>query len=269
MSTTVPGGRAGGGVRPYESYIPEPQSIEETGLNIGFLYDLTLKLLYYKSDMTSMDVSDELCLPFIGIIETVLENLKREELIEITGAKGFGERGYQWDITNKGIDRALQALERDQYVGPAPVTLEKYNAMVSVQTMGDLKVGPGDVRQALSHLVLSGELINKIGPAVNSGRSFFLYGPPGNGKTAVAKSIVRMLKGHVFIPYAINVDGQIIRVFDEMNHKLVPDPAGQTDKKSAPGQGPPRLDRRWARIRRPEVIVGGELTMDNLDLIFD
>ena len=93
--------------------------------------------------------------------------------------------------------------------------------MVRRQTMGELRVGPSEVRQALSHLVLSGELVNKIGPAVNSGRSLFLYGPPGNGKTVVAKSIIRMIKGPVYIPYTVVVDGQIIRVFDEMNHNPI------------------------------------------------
>jgi hypothetical protein len=253
---------------PYESYIPEPKSIEETELTMGFLTDLTLKLTYYKSDMTSMEISESLCLPFVGIMQQVLEFLKREELVEISGSKGFGERGYQWNITNKGIERALQALERDQYVGAAPVPLEHYNSMVLRQTIGDLQVGPDDVRRALSHLVLTGELINKIGPAVNSGRSFFLYGPPGNGKTAIAKSIIRMLKGQVYIPYAIIVDGQIIRVYDEMNHKIVKEPDQENQKRDI-SSGTSRVDPRWIKIRRPEIVVGGELTMENLDLIYD
>ena len=249
-----------------EKLIPEPQSIEDTNLTMGFVADLVLKLVYYKSDMSSVEISESLALPFLGIMETVLEFLKREELIEISGSKGFGERGYQWTITSRGSERAVQALERDLYVGPAPVPLEHYNEMVRRQTMGDLKVGPTEVRQALSHLVLSGEMVNKLGPAVNSGRSLFLYGPPGNGKTVIAKSIIRMIKGYVYVPYAVIVDGQIIRVFDEMNHRRAAVNRPQRDTALSAAE---RTDPRWVKIRRPEILVGGELTMQSLDLIFD
>jgi hypothetical protein len=157
-----------------EASIPEPKSIEDTGIPMGFLADLTLKLIYYKSDMSSVQISETLALPFVGVMEQILDFLKREELVEITGSKGFGERGYQWAISGKGIERAQEALDRDQYIGPAPVLLENYNEMVHRQSMGELKVGATDVRQALAHLVLSGDLVNRIGPAVNSGRSLFI-----------------------------------------------------------------------------------------------
>lgn len=254
--------------KPIEAYIPEPKSIDETDLTEKFVADLALKLIYFKSGMSGGEIADALALPFYGVMERVLEFLKREELLEITGSKGLGERGYQWVISNKGADRAVQALERDQYMGPAPVLVERYIEMVQRQTMGELRVGPNDVRQALSHLVLSGELVNKIGPAVNSGRSLFLYGPPGNGKTVIAKSIIRMIHGSVYVPYAVIVDGQIIRVFDQMNHVRLETAA----ENSRGGVGPnstPRIDSRWVKIRRPEIVVGGELTMRNLDLIYD
>jgi hypothetical protein len=250
-------------------HIPEPKSIEETGLTMSFLADLTLKLIYYKSDMSSVEIAEALALPFLGVMEKVLEFLKREEYVEISGSKGFGERGYQWVISGKGSGRAVQALERDQYIGPAPVLLRHYNDMVRRQTMGDLKVGPGDVRKAFSHLVLSGEMVNKLGPAVNSGRSLFLYGPPGNGKTVVAKSIIRLLEGYVYIPYAAIVDGQVIRIFDEMNHRRIVDQAADAQKRSTGSAGADRLDPRWVKIRRPEIIVGGELIMQSLDLVYD
>jgi hypothetical protein len=270
MSTRSPGEAGATPAQlPVESLIPEPQSMEETGLPMGLLADLTLKLAYYKSDMSSVEISSQLCLPFVGTMEHVLDFLKREELVEISGSKGFGERGYQWVITGKGIERALQALERDQYIGPAPVPLERYNEMVLRQTMGNLKVVPGDVQRALSHLVLGAELINKIGPAVNSGRSFFLFGPPGNGKTVIAKSIIRMLKGAVYIPFTVIVDGQIIRVFDEMNHNRIQDPPANAQRREVGSSRASRLDARWVKIRRPEIIVGGELTMQSLDLIYD
>jgi hypothetical protein len=236
---------------------------------MGFLADLVLKLIYYKSDMSSLEIGQALALPFTGVLEPVLEFIKREELVEITGSKGFGERGYQWMITSKGIGRAREALARDQYAGPAPVPLERYVEMVHKQTMGDLKVGPTDVRQALSHLVLSGEMVNRIGPAVNSGRSMFLYGPPGNGKTVIAKSIIRMIKGPIYIPYTALVDGQIIRIFDEMNHKPIEERRDESRSQRSGTGALGRLDPRWIKIKRPEILVGGELTMHNLDLIFD
>jgi len=236
---------------------------------MGFLADLVLKLIYYKSDMTSLEIAEELTLPFAGVIEHIMEFIKREELVEVTGSAGFGERGYKWAISGKGIERAREALERDSYAGPAPVPLERYIEMANAQTMGEMRVGPTEVRQALSHLVLSGELVNRIGPAVNSGRSLFLYGPPGNGKTVIAKSIIRMIHGPIYIPYTAMVDGQIIRIYDEMNHTPIEAPSSEGQKKSPGSGGASRLDPRWIKIRRPEIVVGGELTMRNLDLIFD
>ncbi len=252
-----------------EELIPRPRSLEETELSMGFLADLVLKLVYYKSDMTSVEIAEELALPFRGIIEKVLEFLKREEYVEVTGTKGFGERGFQWMISSKGSERAVQALERDQYIGPAPVSLDLYNEMVLRQTVGDLLVRPEDVQRALSHLVVTPRFINKIGPAVNSGRSFFLYGPPGNGKTVIAKSIVRMLKGTVYIPYTVMVDGQIIRLYDELNHRLAEDSQDENQEGKVSLGSANHIDSRWVKIRRPEIIVGGELTMRNLDLIYD
>lgn len=280
--------------RPIEEYIPEPRSLEETELPMGFLADLALKLLYYTSGLSGAEIAKQLALPFFGVMEPVMTFLKREELVGISGSKGYGDAGYQWVITSTGIERALQALERDRYIGPAPVPLERYNEMVLLQTLGDLIVGPEDVRQAVSHMVLTADTIDRLGPAVNSGRSLFLYGPAGNGKTTIAKSIIRMLKGNVYYPHTVIVDGQIVRVYDEINHQRVDDSQAGAESslasqvgvsqtasrdKRAPGLGslPPdankdsarRLDQRWIKIRRPEIVVGGELIMQSLDLIFD
>lgn len=252
-----------------EEYIPEPQSIEDAGLTIGFLSDLALKLVYFRSELTSGEIAETLALPYLGVMEHVLDFLKRENLVEITGTRGFGETGYRWVVTGKGSDRAVQALNRNRYIGPAPVRLERYNEMVQRQSLGELRVGPADVQAALAHLVLPQATLDKVGPAVNSGRALFLYGPPGNGKTAIAQAIIRMLKGNVYVPHAVIVDGQIIRVFDEVNHRPIRNLRKSGRKRVPNGQNNGPLDSRWILVRRPEIIVGGELVMESLDLVYD
>lgn len=271
--------------------LKEPRSVEETGLSMGFLTDLVLKVIYFAGEITAQDIADTVKLPFINVVEPILDFLKREELIGVTGSRGISERSFQYTIAEKGIKRAREALERSQYVGPAPVPIESYRKVVVEQKPNKYRIGPEDVRAALSHLVVPPETIDRIGPAVNSGRSFFLYGPPGNGKTAIASSITRMMKGDIYIPYAIAVGGSsIIKVFDTLVHEPVEEEQ-ETDtsklgtsslrpktdhlRKSETGRlntsslQPKRIDRRWVKIKRPTVMVGGELTLEMLDLIYD
>ncbi len=240
-------------------FIPRaPRSLEETGLNLGFLADLTLKIMYFEGYISGVDLSERLKLPFTQIIDQVVEFLRREQLIEVKGAGGLSQAGYQYGITAKGSEKAMQALERSQYASAAPVTLSEYTFSVRKQPLDKLVVHPRTLRQALSHLVINEETFYQIGPAVNSARSIFLFGHPGNGKTAIAESIGRMVLGDsMYIPYAVEVDGQVIKVFDDVNHQII-------EEEPEKGQ-----DARWILIRRPVIIVGGELTLESLDLVYD
>jgi predicted ATPase with chaperone activity len=246
------------------AHVAEPQSVADTGLELAVIADLALKVIYFNSGITAQAVSDTLCLPFFNIVDKALILLKREELIEVGGSNGFGELAYQYAATVKGITRVGDLLARSTYVGPAPVTLDSYRQVVAAQAIADVRVTPADVRRALADLVLDDFTIDSIGQAVNTGRSLFLYGPPGNGKTVLAEHIARLLGGAVFIPYALTVDGHIIKVLDLHNHELAPP--------LRPGSGaarPVSHDGRWVLCRRPMVIVGGELTLAGLDLIHD
>ncbi len=238
------------------------RSIEETGLSLSFLADLVLKMLYYRgAGISGYDIADEIKLPFSGVIDQVMEFLKREKFCEVKGTGGFGESSYQYSISEKGSDKARELLERNMYVGPAPVTLDQYRRAMDLQSLQQVMVHSQDLEKALSHLVLNEKTFGQIGPAANSGRSIFLFGPPGNGKTSVARAIGSlMMRGSIYIPYAIEVDAQIINVFDPVSHKPIDgDEAGATRT----------LDRRWIKIHRPMVQVGGELTLETLDLIYN
>jgi predicted ATPase with chaperone activity len=241
----------------------EPRSIEETGMSRGFLSDLALKTIYSVGELSGQDIAEQLRLPFSGVVEEALTFLKREQLVSITGSKGFDERAFRYSIASAGIERVREAMNRSQYVGPAPVTLEAYQKVMRSQTIGDVVVSREQVQNALSHLVVNSKMLMKIGPAVNSGRSIFLFGPPGNGKTVIAKAMASMLGGEIVIPYAVEVDGHIIKVFDELNHQAVEDL--EASSRSEGG----RRDRRWIPIRRPVVVTGGELTLESLDLVYD
>lgn len=244
--------------------VPEPQSVEETGLELGFIADLALKAIYYNSGITAQAVSDYICLPFFNIVDKALILLKREELIEVSGSSGFGELAYQYTITIKGSSRVHDSLMRTNYVGPAPITLDTYVATVKRQAIADVRVTPSDVRRVLRTMVMEDFTIDAVGQAVNTGRSMFLYGLPGNGKTLLAEHLSRMLGGHIFIPHAITIDGQIIKVLDHHNHTPVELPR----QSSQTGRGAV-YDQRWVLCERPMIMVGGELTLAGLDLIYD
>ena len=169
---------------------PEPTSVEETGLNLGFLHDLVLKVIYFHGNITAQQIADVTRLPFFGVLDKVLEFLKLEEYVDIIGSQGgFGERAFQYTLASKGRVKIHEVIARSQYAGPAPVPLEAYVRMVKRQAVGELVVDTAKVRAAFDHLVISDRMLDKIGPAANSARSLFLYGPPGTGKTLIAKAV--------------------------------------------------------------------------------
>src|SRR5579859_1825322 len=255
------------------AYPPEPTSIAETGLGMGFLTDLVLKVVYFHGNITAQRLAEVTRLPFLNVIDRVLEFLKLEEYLDIIGAEGgFSERSFQYVITNKGRLKVNEVLDRSQYAGPAPVTLASYLDMVQRQSVGEMVVTSQSVREAFSHLVINDRMLDKVGPAANSARSLFLYGPPGNGKTTIAEGISALFGGYVLVPYAIEIDGQIIKMFDPLNHRVIEELTMSAEPQgsfSGAGTMPLQPDRRWVLCKRPQVVVGGELIMEQLELIFD
>ncbi|HUF39448.1 MAG TPA: ATP-binding protein [Anaerolineales bacterium] len=257
--------------RPSRGFIPPPITrIEDTGLSPLWLQDLILKIMYHQGYLSGFKIAEEIALPFAGLTAVLLENLKREKLIEVKSSQmGLGEGAYTYAITGAGIHRAREALERSQYAGAAPVPIEEYNNAIRKQNRGRPTVNHRSLRQVLSQLVLNDAILERIGPAVNSGNSIFMYGPPGNGKTTIARAIGSMTsRGNIYIPYAIYIDGQVVKLYDSVNHQMAPDEIS-TSIGTGSLRTSTRRDPRWIRIRRPFIVTGGELTMEGLDLVFD
>ncbi len=239
---------------------PEPRDLEESGLEESFVKDLVLKVIYFSHRPAGRGVADTLCLPF-SIVSSLLQSLRAEQMIEVVGSGSSFEQAYRYSVTPKGRERVLQALEQCQYVGPAPVPLDEYKEVVVAQSVLSTLADRNKVEQGLSHLVLSKDLIQDIGIAVNRSKSLFLWGNPGNGKTVIAEAIAQMLPGKVYVPYAVICDYQVIKVFDVTMHRSL-----VTAERSA---GAPGYDHRWVPCTRPCVAVGGEMQLANLDLIWD
>lgn len=239
--------------------LPEaPRSLEDTGLDPEPLLNLALKFAHTTPHFDTESAASHLRLPLSSVM-ALLEELKADKLIEVLG--GAGPLTYRFRITQLGRERGEWLMAICGYVGPAPVSIQAYSTMFERQLAQLPRVSPHDVNEAISALVLPDQTVELAGLAASSGRSLFLYGPPGNGKTTLGRMLHRALHGSLWIPYCIGVENQIIRVFDRHCHIE----SGEDE----PRQVDPKLDQRWVRIRRPLIVVGGELTLDDLDLIYD
>jgi hypothetical protein len=239
-----------------------PATLAETGLSADLLTQLLLKTLH-GGESSGTQLADRLCLPY-SVLEALMQNARAERLVEVRGASGAGTAGYRYAITDLGRDRAQHHLDVCQYVGPAPVPLSQYVFFMKTLAANRGAIDRERIESGFSHLVVSPITLEQLGPAVNSGKSVFLYGPPGNGKTVMAEGLGRALGGDMYVPHAIEVGNQIITVFDPVNHRLLDD--GNEERMLI---NPLAYDKRWVRIRRPVVTVGGELMLDMLDLSFN
>jgi hypothetical protein len=243
---------------------PAPADIRATGLPRDALLQLLVKTLY-TGEASGSVLADRLCLAY-SVIDPLVSHVRAERLVEVRGASGAGNAGYRYALTDLGRDRARQFLDVNQYVGPAPVPLAQYVAAIRDIATRRPRLDRSNIARGFEHLVVGPAMLDQLGPAVNSGKSVFLYGPPGNGKTVIAEGIGRTLGGDMHVPHAIDVDGQILTVFDPVNHErldAVGDAGACVVHRGAEG------DRRWVHVKRPVVVVGGELTLEMLDLTFN
>jgi predicted ATPase with chaperone activity len=240
-------------------FFPEaPTSLDNTGIAPEVLLNLALKFAHTTAQFDTGLVAHRLHLP-MSLVVQLLEQLRAEKLIEVLG--GAGPFNYRFRITLLGRERAEWLMAICGYVGPAPVSVHAYTELIEEQSARLPQITPHDVSAAISGLVLTDATVELAGLAVSSGRSLFLYGPPGNGKTTLGRMLHQALQGDLWIPYCIGIENQIIRVFDRHCHTEMDEHLSRECRQ--------RYDRRWVRIRRPLVVVGGELTLAELDLIYD
>jgi predicted ATPase with chaperone activity len=242
-----------------DSFQPqEPATTKETGLSEALIEDLILKFLSGVGSESGRAISDSVSLPF-ALLEDRFAAMRQRQEIAPSGAAMLGDHVYR--LTDAGRDRALRALRECAYVGPAPVPLDDYISSVHAQAISTERPRKPQLEKAFSDIHVEPQMLNQLGPAINAGKGMFIYGPPGNGKTTVAQRITRCFGQNILIPHAIIAGGKIIKMYDASCHKAV-----QTATESLFRS---EFDRRWIRIERPTVVVGGELTMDSLELKHD
>ena len=245
---------------------PAPTTYQEAGLSLDMLIQLSLKTLHFAGELTGAELARRLGVNF-SVVEPAIDFLKSQHQLEIGGGTMMGRASYRFRITDAGRQRAVLFLEANHYVGVAPVPFDQYRRyMLDYAKVAPRTATRDRVREAFSHLVISQPVLDQLGPAINAGHSMFVYGPPGNGKTVISQAIRKLLHGHIAIPHAIEVEGAIIRFFDPVNHEPVELPDEEEDQSLDLGQ---RRDHRWVKCRRPMVMVGGELTLEALELSYN
>ena len=245
---------------------PQPKSLAETGLSLVMMRDILLKTMFRTNVDLVSQISQAICLP-VPLTQDLVDQARQQKLLEATGtlhATSGNEMGYQ--LTDAGKSRALDALSQSEYYGALPVPLDDYAVQMKRQSVRDIKMTRPDLMKGMGHLILPPDLIDNLGPAVSSGRSILMYGPPGNGKSSISNGIRAALGDKIYVPRAIEYAGQVITVYDPIVHSAAE--AAVDDPNSLRRTGN-RFDNRYVFCERPTVITGGELTLDMLDLKYN
>lgn len=244
-----------------DEFIPiEPDTFRQSQLTESQVETLLLKLLLSRGSCIGRDAAEQIRLPF-KLIDVLMRQMKADQLVVYSGAAPMND--YEYQLTDLGRERARRQAEQCTYFGAAPVSLQDYCKSVTAQSLTKQHPTVAALKHAFEDLLINKRMLDRLGPAINSGRGLFLYGAPGNGKTSIAERVTRSFGQAIWIPRAVGVDGEIMRLFDPSNHEELPLEAsgGLLDQR--------KIDKRWVRIRRPTIVVGGELTMDNLEVLLN
>ncbi len=236
---------------------PAPETVEGTGLRESFLVELVVKLLFLRGNLLGREICDAVGLPYQGVMEHILRMIKDDMLAAVRRGESVRELDWEFTITDKGGNMARDLIGRNGYAATAPVPMSEYVKVASQQAPTWQQLNRQHMRQAFEGLVVSDDMLLKLGPAFNSGKSMFLYGHAGNGKTLISEKMSQSMLGGILIPHAIEAGGQVVRLLDPTHHQVL----GDAEMYSRPA-----LDRRWVVVKRPFIIVGGELLMADLEM---
>ena len=244
-----------------KSFVPlKPSTLQETRLSDSLLESLILKTLHNLGVASGRRIADQMKLPF-GIVNEMLHALKMQLLVAHKASAAMSD--YEYELSQAGFERARRFTEQCTYFGAAPVALEDYLASIEKQSIRNIRPRMPHLRMAFEDLLLPVDMLSQVGQAVNAGRGLFLYGPPGNGKSSIAERVMRCASEAIWIPRTISVGREIIRLYDPATHEAMPlEDEGMLLSSS-------QIDGRWIRIRRPTVVVGGELTLEQLEISYN